>query len=55
MQSIKVIIVVIIIITAVLLWLFHSEETTPETLPKNNTIYVQSSLPGKCRAIISLY
>lgn len=49
----KIIIAAIItIIIAVLIWLFTPEERIPETPSKANTLYVQSSLPGECRAII---
>ncbi|WP_411755582.1 hypothetical protein [Serratia sp. (in: enterobacteria)] len=45
---------IIIIITAAFLWLFQSEDETLKMPPiGNNTLYVQSSLPGECRAIIT--
>ncbi len=56
MPSIKLKIIITAIITiiiAVLIWLFTPEERTPETPSKANTLYVQSSLPGECRAIIT--
>ncbi|NYA41212.1 hypothetical protein HZI34_23135 [Serratia fonticola] len=56
MSSIKVKIIITAIITiiiAVLIWLFTPEERTPETPSKANTLYVQSSLLGECRAIIT--
>lgn len=52
--KLKIIITAIITITiAVLFWLLSPEERIPETPSKANTLYVQSSLLGECRAIIT--
>lgn len=44
---------IITIIIAILFWLLSPQEKAPEAPPKSNTLYVQSSLPGECRAIIT--
>jgi hypothetical protein len=51
--KVKAIIAAIITIIIALFWLYSPEEKAPETPPKDNTLYVQSSLPGDCRAIIT--
>lgn len=48
-----IIIAIITIIIAILFWLLSPQEKAPEAPPKGNTLYVQSSLPGECRAIIT--
>ncbi|HFV9294203.1 TPA: hypothetical protein ACIAIE_004072 [Serratia fonticola] len=54
MLPIKVIITAIItIIIAILFWLLSPQEKASEAPPKDNTLYVQSSLSGECRAIIT--
>lgn len=47
------IVTIIAIIIVALIWLFSSQEKAQEVPPKGNTLYVQSSLPGECRAIIT--
>lgn len=52
--KLKIIITAIItIIIAIIFWLLSPQEKATEALPKGNTLYVQSSLPGECRAIIT--
>lgn len=52
--KLKIIITAIItIIIAFLIWLLSSQEKAPEAPPKGNTLYIQSSLPGECQAIIT--
>ncbi|MBL5826885.1 hypothetical protein [Serratia fonticola] len=46
------IIAILSIITAIFFWLLPAEEK-PNLLPIDNTLYVQSSLSGECRAIIT--
>ncbi|WP_145584616.1 hypothetical protein [Yersinia intermedia] len=53
-MKVKTIIAAIIaIIIVALIWFFLPQEKAPEAPPKGNTLYVQSSLPGECRAIIT--
>ncbi len=52
MSPIKLKIIITIIIVT-LIWLHSPKEKAPEVPPKGNTLYVQSSLPGECRAIIT--
>ncbi|HHQ6601123.1 TPA: hypothetical protein ACSTLW_001940 [Serratia fonticola] len=44
--------VILSIITAVFFWLLPDEEKSKSS-PIDNTLYVQSSLSGECRAIIT--
>lgn len=53
MLTVKVKVIIKAIIIIALCCLYLSEEKTPEIPPIGNTIYVQSGLPGECRAIIT--
>ncbi|WP_447877020.1 hypothetical protein [Serratia fonticola] len=44
---------IITIIIAILFWLLSPQEKAPEAPPKGNALYVQSSSPGECRAVIT--
>ncbi|KFK92938.1 MULTISPECIES: hypothetical protein [unclassified Serratia (in: enterobacteria)] len=44
---------IIVIIIVTLYWLTSHEYKAKEATRADNTIYVQSNLPGECRAIIT--
>ncbi|HEJ9059027.1 TPA: hypothetical protein SML50_003327 [Serratia fonticola] len=48
-----IVLTIIVIIIVTLTWLYSPEKKAQEAPPVDNTLYVQSSLSGECRAIIT--